>query len=358
MELIPTSPVRLASDFSTLVLPTGSPYNRIKNCHLGVLPEKLKRKIRRVLENSVDPVFASATFVMGLAFGSFLNVCIYRLPLGLSVVTPRSACPRCKRPIAFYDNIPVLSWLILRGRCRHCKTGISARYLAIELLTGALFLACFWYFGPTLSTLKYCTFSFLLLGLIFTDAETKLLPDKLTLPGLALGLAFSLIVPVNDLAAQFLPGIVNLPFSGDISGRVISLLDSLLGAAVGAAFIYGAGAIYLRWRGAEGMGFGDVKLMAMVGAFLGIKLTVLTIFSASLAGSLFGLFTVFFVWMKRTRRFMKRLANAQLARRRAWQSAQVVYRNYQMPFGVFLGSMALLAFFFGDRFLRWYGRFL
>jgi leader peptidase (prepilin peptidase) / N-methyltransferase len=295
-------------------------------------------------------------FIMGLAFGSFLNVCIYRLPLGLSVVTPRSACPNCKQGIAFYDNIPVLSWLILRGRCRHCDTKISPRYLMIELLTGVMFVACYWYFGWTLSTLKYCTFSFLLLGLIFTDAETKLLPDKMTLPGLALGLVFSLLVPVNDLASQFLPGMVSLPVSGDVSARILSLLDSLLGAAVGASFIYGAGAAYLRWRGTEGMGFGDVKLMAMVGAFLGIKLTVFTIFTASLAGSFFGVTTVLIVWLKRTHRFMKRLANAQAARRRGWQSAQMVLRYYQMPFGVFLGSMALFAFFFGNPVLRWYGR--
>ncbi|HYM78839.1 MAG TPA: prepilin peptidase [Candidatus Dormibacteraeota bacterium] len=305
----------------------------------------------------MDPVFAAAIFALGLAFGSFLNVCIYRLPLGMSVVTPRSACPKCKQGIALYDNMPVLSWLILRGRCRHCKAPISPRYLFIELLTGGLFLACYWYFGLTLATLKYCTFGFLLLGLIFTDAETKLLPDKLTLPGLALGVAFSLFVPVNDLISQFLPGVVSLPVSGDLFARMVSLFDSLLGAAVGASFIYGAGAIYLRWRGTEGMGFGDVKLMAMVGAFLGVKLTVLTIFTASLAGSLFGLTTVLVVWLKRTHRFAKRLADGAAARRRGWQSAQVIYRNYQMPFGVFLGGMALLALFFGDRFLRWYGRF-
>ncbi len=311
--------------------------------------------LHRDLRDLVDLVLAASIFVFGLAFGSFLNVCIYRLPRGLSVVAPRSACPSCKQPIAFYDNIPVLSWLMLGGRCRHCKEKISPRYLLIELLTGFVFLACYWYFGLTLSTLKYCVFAFLLLGLIFTDAETKLLPDKMTLPGLAAGLIFSLLVPVNDLASQFLPGVVNLPFSDDVTARLMSLLDSLLGAAVGASFIYGAGAIYLRWRGTEGMGFGDVKLMAMAGAFLGIKLTIFTIFTASVAGSLFGLSTVFVVWVKRTHRFMKRLTNAQAARRRAWQSAQVVYRNYQMPFGVFLGSMALIAFFFGNRFLQWYG---
>ena len=304
----------------------------------------------------MDPVLASMVFILGLAFGSFLNVCIYRLPLGLSVVRPGSACPQCKKAIAFYDNIPVLSWLILRGHCRNCRTRISARYLVVEVLTGLLFMACYWRFGWTLSTLKYCVFSFLLLGLIYTDAETKLLPDKMTLSGLAIGILFSLLVPVNDLASQFLPGVVNLPFSGDVSERLMSLTDSVLGAIVGASFIYGAGAIYLHWRKAEGMGFGDVKLMAMVGAFLGIKLTVFTIFTASLAGSVFGLATVMIVWLKRTHRFMKRLANAQAARRRAWQSAPGVYRNYQMPFGVFLGTMAIMAFFFGNRLWQWYGR--
>jgi leader peptidase (prepilin peptidase)/N-methyltransferase len=305
----------------------------------------------------VDPYYAAAIFVLGLAFGSFLNVCIYRLPLGMSVITPRSSCPNCKKPIAFYDNMPVLSWLLLGGRCRNCKTKISPRYLLVELLTGILFLGCYAYFGYTLATLKFCAFGFLLLGLIFTDAETKLLPDALTLPGLALGLILSVLVPVHDLASQFLPGIVDLPLSADLTARLFSLLDSLLGAALGASFIYGAGAVYLRWRGAEGMGFGDVKLMAMVGAFLGIKLTVFTIFTASIAGSLFGLTTVLVVWVKRTHRFQRRFANLEAARRRGWQSAQMVYRHYQMPFGVFLGSMALLALFVGNQFLRWYGRF-
>jgi leader peptidase (prepilin peptidase) / N-methyltransferase len=317
---------------------------------------KRERTSGRMLKDSVDPFYALAIFLLGLAFGSFLNVCIYRLPLDLSVVTPRSACPRCKRLIAFYDNLPVVSWLLLRGQCRHCKARISPRYLFVELLNAVLFLGCYAYAGLTLTTLKFCVFGFLLLGLIFTDAETKLLPDKLTLPGLALGLLFSLLVPVHDMASQFLPGMVNLPFGADLAGRLFSLFDSLLGAALGASFIYGAGAVYLRWRGAEGMGFGDVKLMAMVGAFLGMKLTIFTIFAASLAGSLFGLTTVLVVWIKRTHRFQRRLPSLKAARRRGWQSAQMVYRNYQMPFGVFLGSMALLALFIGNQFLRWYGR--
>jgi len=303
----------------------------------------------------MDPLVASAIFVLGLAFGSFLNVCVYRLPRDLSVVHPRSACPHCHHSIAFYDNMPVLSWIFLCGRCRNCKAPISLRYVVVELLTGSLFLGCYWHFGLTFSALKFCVFGYLLLGLIFTDAETKLLPNKLTLSGLIIGLLFSLLVPVNDLASQFLSGLVPLPVSSDVSWRLLSLLDALLGAAVGASFIYGAGAIYLRARGVEGMGFGDVKLMAMIGAFLGVKLTIFTLFAASLAGSLFGLSTIFVVWLKRTRRFMTRQhATAKAARKRAWQSAKIGYRNYEMPFGVFLGSMAMIALFVGNRFLHWY----
>ena len=303
----------------------------------------------------MDPALAMAAFALGLAFGSFLNVCIYRLPLDLSVVTPRSRCPKCSQLIRFYDNVPVLSWLWLRGRCRSCKEPISPRYVIVELLTGALFLACYAHFGYTLATLKYCVLGFLLLGLIFTDAETFLLPDKLTLSGLGLGLGFSLLVPVNDLAWQLLPGVVSLPAHAEISWRLLSLADSALGAVVGASFIYGAGAIYLRARGVEGMGFGDVKLMAMVGAFLGTKLTVFTLFAGSISGSLFGLGTVLVVWMKRTRRRrMRHHESPGEARRHGWQSAVVALRHHQMPFGVFLGSMALVALFFGDRLLRWY----
>src|SRR5207253_1295712 len=147
-------------------------------------------------------------------------------------------------PIRSYDNIPVLSWLILRGRCRSCKIRISLRYVFVEVLTGAIFLACYARFGTSLATLKYCALGFLLLGLIFTDAETQLLPDKMTLPGLGLGLVFSLIVPVNDLASQLLPGIVSLPVNSDFSWHLLSLIDAVLGATVGASFIYGAGAIY------------------------------------------------------------------------------------------------------------------
>jgi len=303
----------------------------------------------------LDPFVALLIFAIGLAFGSFLNVCIYRLPRDMSVIRPGSACPSCKQPIAPYDNIPVLSWLILRGHCRHCQARISPRYLVVEILTATMFLACYAQFGYTLALVKYCTLGFLLLGLIFTDAETQLLPDKMTLPGIVLGLLFSAFVPVDDLISHFLPMLVSL----DRTSRWLSMADSLMGAVVGASFIYGAGAIYLRTRGVEGMGFGDVKLMAMIGAFLGTKLTILTIFAGSIVGSLVGLAMVLSVWLKRTRRRMARHhETARVARRRAWNSATVMLRGFPIPFGVFLGSMAIVAFFFGNQFLRWYWRML
>lgn len=318
-----------------------------------------------------DPILAIAIFLFGLAFGSFLNVCIYRLPLraftdeelaarglerkNLSVVSPGSACPHCKTPIRFYDNVPVLSWLILGGRCRQCRAPITPRYLVVELLTALLFLACYARFGESWATLKFCVFCFLLLGLIFTDAETKLLPDGLTLSGLGLGLGFSLLVPVDDLSVWLLPSLLPRAILWPHAWRLFSLAGALLGAALGAGFVWGAGAAYKWARGREGMGFGDVKLMAMVGAFLGVKLTLFTLLGASVVGSLFGLGTVLVVWMKRTRRRQaKRREDARTSRQRAWHSALVLYQRYEVPFGIFLGGMAVVAAFAGDAAMNWY----
>ncbi len=349
----------------------------------------------------MDPLFGVAIFVFGLAFGSFLNVCIYRMPRriillddldqlerelaadpptadvlrpeierlrrevrSMSVAAGRSACPQCRTPIRALDNIPLVSWLVLGGRCRQCRKRISPRYLAVELTTALLFFGGYARFGASLVTVKLCLLSFLLLGLIFTDAEWKLLPDALTLPGLAGGLAFSLLVPVNDLALRLLSWLLApgwaahaplLPTAGLEAWRWMSLGQAALGAAVGASFLYGAGFAYQRARGVAGMGLGDVKLMAMVGAFLGVSLTVFTLFAASLLGSIFGIATMLVVWLRRTRRRMHRMReSAAVARRRAWRSATLVYRHHQVPFGVFLGSMALLAGFFGNALLRWY----
>jgi leader peptidase (prepilin peptidase)/N-methyltransferase len=318
-----------------------------------------------------DPILAIVIFLFGLAFGSFLNVCIYRLPLhsftdeelaargierkNLSIVTPASACPHCKTPIHFYDNVPVLSWLLLGGRCRKCHAPITPRYLVVELLTALLFVACYERFGPNWFTLKFCVFCFLLLGLIFTDAETRLLPDGLTLTGLGLGLAFSLLVPVDDLSVLLLAAAFPRALHWAMAWRLFSLAGALAGAALGAGFIWGAGAAYKWARGREGMGFGDVKLMAMVGAFVGVKLTLFTLVGASLVGALFGLGTVLVVWIKRTRRRQaKRREDARASRRLAWRSAMLLTQHYAVPFGIFLGGMALVAVFVGDAAMNWY----
>jgi leader peptidase (prepilin peptidase) / N-methyltransferase len=294
--------------------------------------------------------FAGATFLFGLLFGSFLNVCIYRLPRGLSVVSPRSACPACEAPIAAYDNVPVLSWLILGGKCRKCRTRITPRYAIVELLCGLLFLCVYLHFGPTLETLKYCVFSFLILGLVFTDAETHLLPDKMTLTGLGIALVLALIVAVPGLLGRYFPDAFSaMP---DVGWRVLSLGDAVLGAAIGAGFIWLAGEVYLRVRGLEGMGFGDVKLMAMVGAFLGMKLTLFVLFGASLLGGIYGILVLLVVFSKRLRRY--RGSRSRNAGSLAWNSASLALRHLELPFGVFLGGMSLLALFFGDNLLSWY----
>jgi leader peptidase (prepilin peptidase)/N-methyltransferase len=303
----------------------------------------------------MDPFFGAAIFLFGLTFGSFLNVVIYRVPREQSIVFPSSACPTCQKEIKAYDNIPVLSWLRLGGRCRNCREPINPRYPAVELIVATLFLSCYWRFGLSLLTLKYCIFSFLITGLIFIDAEHKLLPDVLTLPGLAAGLVFSWFVPVYDLLAELLPSYFHPGRGHVLNWHLLSLGDAALGAMVGAAFIFGVGFIYLHARGVEGMGLGDVKLMAMVGAFLGMRLTVFTIFAASLLGTGFGIMLMLTVWLQRTRRRMERNRESrQKARRHAWASARLVYRHYQIPFGVFLGGMALFALFFGERLIGWY----
>jgi len=346
----------------------------------------------------MDPVIAIAIFVLGLAFGSFLNVCIHRLPrrielqeqvedarialdklraegapetdiaamrtdmdrlarevAGFSVVSPQSACPKCHDPIRPYDNIPVVSWLLLGGRCRDCRTPISPRYIAVELLTGLLFLACYWQFGLTLATLKFCIFSFLIVGLTFIDAEWQLLPDLFTLPGLAFGLIFSLLIPMTDMLVVLMLWTWFHDAFAYGSWRLLSLVESAGGALLGAAFFYFIAIAYKAARGREGIGLGDVKLMAMVGAFLGVRLTVLTIFGASLVGSIFGLATILTVWTRRTERRMTKCHETRaVARKRAWASAKLMYRYYGLPFGVFLGPMSLLALFFGRALLGWY----
>jgi leader peptidase (prepilin peptidase)/N-methyltransferase len=263
-------------------------------------------------------------FLFGLIIGSFLNVCIVRIPGGKSIVRPASACPKCGAPIKPYDNIPVFSYLLLGGKCRKCKTPISGMYPLVEFLTALLFLACYKAFGLTPDALKWAVFSAIMIVLVFTDLRERLLPDVVNYTGLGLGLALSIFSKPTDGTAQWL---ANRMFEFPPPAPVLSFVDAVLGAALGSALLWGVSEAYFKLRGREGMGLGDVKMMLMAGAFLGVKRTLLTIFAGSLLGSLLGIAFI-------------------LARRKG--------SDYELPFGTFLGMAALLVVFFGTPVVNWY----
>jgi len=219
----------------------------------------------------LEPFATLLVLAVGLVLGSFLNVCIYRLPLGESVVSPGSRCPRCNAPVRAWQNIPVLSWLILRARCASCGVPISFRYPAVEALTGLLAVALWRGFGPSAAFAIAGVFTLMMLVLFFTDYDHQLLPDLVTLPGFAVGLA----------VAWF------NPFLGDPGwSRIVA---AVTGAALGSGLLWSIGALYTRLRGVEAMGFGDVKMMALVGAFTGPAGVVVTLFAASIVGAVTGL---------------------------------------------------------------------
>jgi leader peptidase (prepilin peptidase) / N-methyltransferase len=249
--------------------------------------------------------------LFGLLIGSFLNVCIYRLPRDLSVVTPRSFCPECEHTIAWYDNVPVVTYLVLRAKCRRCGARIPWRYPMVELLTGVLFFAAVLKLGPNAAALKLCIFSAIQMALIFTDLEDRILPDEFTLGGLVIGLAFSAIV--------LLPGFPMLILFPDASPRRISIYESAFAAFFVGGLLYSLGVVYGRLRKMEVLGLGDVKMMAMIGAFLGLQRTLATLIIASVTGSIVGLVYI-------------------LVARKDW-------REYPLPFGTFIGAAALLAAF-------------
>lgn len=269
-------------------------------------------------------LIAVFVFIFGLITGSFLNVCISRLPRGESVVRPSSHCPKCERPIKPHDNIPLLSYLLLAGKCRGCKTRISPMYPAVELLTGLLFLASYLVFGNSAETLKWAAFSAIVVVLIFTDWRERLLPDKINFTGLGIGLIISFFVRPQDGAALW---IARRIFEFPPPAPVISFAGAVIGAAVGGGLLWLVGEGYFRLRGREGMGLGDVKMMLMAGAFLGLRRTILTILLASALGALLGAIFILF------------------SRKGA---------DYELPFGSFLGTAALLVVFFGTPVLIWY----
>src|SRR5277367_6065005 len=270
------------------------------------------------------PLIGVFVFLFGLIIGSFLNVCILRIPSGKSIVMPSSACPKCGHLIQPYDNIPVLSYLLLGGKCRACKTKISPMYPLVEFLTGLLFLGCFCAFGISVETAKWAAFSAIMVVLVFTDLRERILPDVVNFTGLAIGLIFSLFTKPTDGTALW---IANHLFDYPPPAPVVSLVDAILGAAVGSGLLWLVSEAYFKLRGREGMGLGDVKMMLMAGAFLGAKRTLLTILAGSLLGSVLGVAII-------------------LARRKD--------ADYELPFGTFLGAGALLVVFFGTPLVNWY----
>ena len=289
-------------------------------------------------------------FVFGLVIGSFLNVCILRIPEDISIVAPASRCPRCQTPIKWYDNVPVLGWLWLRGQCRTCGVTISPMYPLVELATGLLFVACYLEFGISQTAIKWLFFTCLIIVLTITDLRVRLLPDLVNWPGFAAGAFFSAAVPPNDGTAVWLYTSVlhRVP-----RAWVAGLLDALLGAAFGSFLLWSVAAVYKRVRGREGMGMGDVKMMAMAGAFLGVRGAFLTILLGTLLGTIVGIIIIVVLYAAGWRRKL-----AERASRRGLGSVSglrwTIASQYQLPLGTFLGIAALLVVFFGATMLaRW-----
>jgi len=255
-----------------------------------------------------EPLLLVGAAVMGLCFGSFLNVCILRLAKEdkkeRSLFRPPSSCPHCHRPIAWRDNIPVVSWLLLRGKCRWCGHPISTQYPIIEAVVGVLWLAAMLAYGPTLRFVAAAVLGTILIGIAVTDARHYLIPDEYNWVGLVLGLALSL------------------------RGGVDGFLQAVLGAAGGFALLFAVGLVG-RWiLKEEAMGGGDIKMMAMVGSFVGWKGALLTVFAAAVFGSL------------------------------VYVPLLLLKKKRLVPFGVFLAMGAGLSFVAGETILDWYRRFL
>jgi leader peptidase (prepilin peptidase)/N-methyltransferase len=256
----------------------------------------------------VGSLMALYSFLVGLALGSFINVCIYRIPLKKSIVHPPSSCPNCGKKIRFYDNIPLVSYLLLLGKCRHCRHLISWRYPAVEAIIGLLSLALFIRYGLSYQYVLFLLFTAALVTISFIDLDHQIIPDVLSLSGIIAGFAISLI-------------------PGDISW-----LDSLIGVISGGGALFLVGFVYEKLTGKQGMGGGDVKLLAMIGAWMGWRALPFVLLISSLMGAIIG--SVFLL------------------------AAGKGYR-VRIPFGPFLSLGALLYFFFGTQLANWYfGMFL
>jgi len=267
--------------------------------------------------------------IFGAIIGSFLNVVIHRVPLEESIVFPNSRCPSCGAVIAFYDNIPVVSWVLLRAKCRRCKERISFRYPAVELLTAAMFVVVAWHDGLSVALPFDLVFVSALLALMFIDAAHQILPDVITLPGVAFALMARIAIPLITGKSHFddVPSLAHGAFA-ELPLWLVSLIGAVIGGLVGGGFLWLMGWAWERLRKIEAMGLGDVKMMFMVGAYLGWRLTILTMFMGVLSGSLIGI-------------------GLMIVERR-FDSRKV------LPFGVFLGIGTVASLLFGSPLVEWY----
>jgi leader peptidase (prepilin peptidase) / N-methyltransferase len=267
--------------------------------------------------------------IFGAIIGSFLNVVIHRVPNDESIVFPNSRCPSCGAVIAFYDNVPILSYIALGAKCRRCKEHISFRYPAVELLTAALFVAVAWHDGMGVQLPFDLIFVSALLALVFIDAEHMILPNVITYPGILFALIARIAIPYLTGTPHFddIPSLSGGALT-DMPVWVVSVAGALIGALIGGGSLWLMGWTWEKLRGIEAMGLGDVKMMFMVGAYLGWRLTILTIFIGVLSGSVIGILLM----------------------------ARQGQRNMQMllPFGVFLGLGAIAALLFGSPLVEWY----
>jgi len=274
------------------------------------------------------PVTCAFMAMLGAIIGSFLNVVIHRIPREQSIVFPASTCPKCRIAIKFYDNIPIVSYLILRGRCRACGAAISARYPTVEALTAVLFAAVTWHDGLSFALAFDLAFAASMLALIFIDAEHMILPNAITYPGIIFALLTRVAVPYLAGPSHFddLPQLIT--FFPALPVWLVSIIGAAIGALVGGGSLWLMGFMWEKLRGVEAMGFGDVKMMLMVGAFLGWRLTILTIMIGALTGSIAGIAVMY---------------------RRGRRNLQMM-----LPFGIFLGIGSIVSLLFGSRIIVWY----
>ncbi|MEZ5306938.1 MAG: prepilin peptidase [Pyrinomonadaceae bacterium] len=273
-----------------------------------------------------------AVVMLGALIGSFLNVVIHRIPREQSIVFPNSGCPKCGNAIKPYDNIPVVSWLVLRGKCRGCQEPISPRYPAVEALTAVVFGIVFYETGFTPMLPVNLIFAATMISLVFIDAEHMILPDKITFPLLGLAILVRLVFPLVLAGGWVFPDLTHMPLvSMDSSPQwLVSLLGAILGALMGGGSLWLIGFLWEKLRGVEAMGFGDVKMMFGVGALLGWRLTFLTIFLGAFTGAVAGVLVI------------SRSKDKDM--------------QAQIPFGIFLGSGALISLLFGEQMIGWYLR--